>query len=91
VTVTGAEDNVYECKDHLLNLAEEYIQDVQDNEYMQAPSRQHNAPPAPHGNPHGYVVKGAPWDMNSQNDFPDLGGGNAGSKGAVSWGPGFRR
>ena len=25
VTITGAEDNVYECQDHILNLAEEYV------------------------------------------------------------------
>ena len=25
VTITGAQDDVYDCKDHLLNLEEEYV------------------------------------------------------------------
>lgn len=47
--------------------------------------------PTRHNNPDGFVVKGAPWDMNSQNDFPDLGGGSAGPKATVPWGPSFKR
>ena len=27
VTISGAEDNVLDCKDHLLNVAEEYVSD----------------------------------------------------------------
>lgn len=94
VTITGTEDNVFECKDHLLNLAEEYMQDVNEREYMEEyslpPSRQ-QAPPPPPSNPAGFVVKGAPWELNSQNDFPELGDGASGPKSTVPWGPSFRR
>uniref|UniRef100_A0A2P2HWJ6 Vigilin n=1 Tax=Hirondellea gigas TaxID=1518452 RepID=A0A2P2HWJ6_9CRUS len=34
VTISGAEANVNECKEHLLNLAEEYMQDILDREDM---------------------------------------------------------
>ncbi|PYZ99345.1 hypothetical protein A6K26_009755 [Gammaproteobacteria bacterium 2W06] len=36
VTIIGAQDNVDECKDHLLNLMEEYMQDIVEEEDMEA-------------------------------------------------------
>ncbi|KAG1666666.1 Vigilin [Nymphon striatum] len=64
VIITGGEDNVAEAKDHLLNLEEEYMQDIKESEWMQ----QYTAPPSRHdekgkrGNPNnkGFVVKGGP-------------------------------
>lgn len=96
VTVSGAEDNVYECQDHLLNLAEEYIQDVRDQELVEefthAPSRQQQQDNRPPGNQKGFVVVGAPWDMSSQADFPELGmSGSTGASKNIPWGPSFRR
>jgi len=99
VTVSGAEDNVYECQDHLLNLEEEYMQDVQEEEMMKeysvAPSKRSGdgSGGSSARNPQGFVVVDAPWDMNNQSDFPDLGGaGAAGAKSSnVPWGPSFRR
>lgn len=34
VTIMGAPENVEECKDHLLNLSEEYMQDITEREDM---------------------------------------------------------
>jgi len=77
VTISGAEDNCYECRDELLLREEEYMQDVLDEENLkqyEAPSRhgeQRNAPKSS-----GYIVTGAPWnqqpDTNSTEDFPSL-------------------
>jgi predicted PilT family ATPase len=94
VSITGAEDDVYDCKDHILNLAEEYMQDVRDQELMNefirparnsSPQRGQNR-----GGGAGFIVTNAPWDMSSQSDFPDLGGGAANGGPKVSWGPAKR-
>jgi transcription antitermination factor NusA-like protein len=90
VTITGIEENVTECIDHLLNLAEEYLQDVDERQEYAPPSRQQQYQPPP-SNPQGFVVKGAPWDPSSTTDFPELGGAAQGPKSAPSWGPSFRR
>uniref|UniRef100_U5EUN4 Putative vigilin n=1 Tax=Corethrella appendiculata TaxID=1370023 RepID=U5EUN4_9DIPT len=82
VTITGAKDNIDACRDHLLNLEEEYLQDVVDT----LPSQQHTftqifEETLSHAktNKQGFVVQGAPWERkapntNSQEDFPDFGG-----------------
>ncbi|XP_074655321.1 vigilin-like [Tubulanus polymorphus] len=78
VTITGSEDNVYDCRDHLLNLEEEYMQDVRDQENLEQymvpsrdDSRQDNGQKSS-----GYICTGAPWDQqpdtNSTEDFPSL-------------------
>jgi len=97
VEVTGAEDNVFDCKDHLLNLAEEFMQDVRDQELMDEymrPQRNQSPPRQRGGNNPGFVVTGAPWhntpDMSSQTDFPDLGAA-ATTAPKVSWGPMHKR
>jgi hypothetical protein len=61
----GDQDRVFDARDHLLNLEEEYIQDVTENEYMQkylrkdADQKQSNHKQK---QSNGYVVKGAPWE-----------------------------
>ncbi|XP_063359455.1 vigilin [Cydia amplana] len=80
VVITGDEDNVLDAKDHLLNVAEEYLQDVADR-YTRpaAPSLDFGealasepaaaaaaAPSAPGGPPAaGFVVKGGPWEQRA--------------------------
>jgi len=62
VTITGLEDNVEDASDHLLDLEEEYMQDIRDeveehdliNHYMNPPSKQSGQKP-------GFVVRDAPW------------------------------
>ncbi|CAH0720841.1 unnamed protein product, partial [Brenthis ino] len=88
VVITGDEDNVLDAKDHLLNLAEEYLQDVVDRyQRPAAPSLgdfgdvlsgeiASGAPPAPST---GFVVKGGPWeqrapDTASTHEFPTMPG-----------------
>lgn len=84
VTIMGKEEDVEACKDHLLNLEEEYMQDV-----SEAPKQTGNVTyehlfenamkksSGPGGNKAGFVVQGAPWERapnkDSQIDFPDFG------------------
>ncbi|XP_045484905.1 vigilin [Pieris rapae] len=91
VVITGDEDNVLDAKDHLLNLAEEYLQDVADRyqrpaapsladfgEVLENASTANvntNNPPST-----GFVVKGGPWeqrapDTASTHEFPTMPGG----------------
>lgn len=82
VMITGSEDNVLDCKDHLLNLEEEYMQDVSENEmmqqYLRPASREDNGQRNRSGHGHGFMVRNAPWsaaapDTSSTADFPGLG------------------
>jgi len=103
VTISGTDpDRIYDAKDYLLNLEEEYIQDVTENEYMQ----QYTTPASKKGGSetnkndkqsNGFVVKGAPWeqppDTQSNEEFPSFGNGIAPSDTSIhrpissAWGP----
>lgn len=76
VTIIGPEEKVQECVDYLLNVVEEYMQDMDDNDSSQQYLRsskqegQHNHRNA--GQP-GFVVAGAPWEQQQpqlQNRLP---------------------
>merc|ERR1719187_2545958 len=102
VVISGEEDNVLDCKDHLKMLEEEYIQDVADREWMsqyEKPTRAVDNKDTKKNQP-GFVVSKAPWDVSSAEAFPSLSGGGgggssagSGSSGPVAWGPkqGHRR
>jgi len=102
VVISGEEDNVLDCKDHLKMLEEEYIQDVADREWMsqyEKPTRAVDNKDTKKNQP-GFVVSKAPWDVSSAEAFPSLSGGggggggpssNSGSSGPVAWGPKHRR
>lgn len=77
VVITGREDDIYECRDHLLNLEEEYLQDV-----VETPSYPHSSEPRNTSqnnnaaNSKGFVVRDAPWSQSythNAEDFPNLG------------------
>ncbi|XP_053378526.1 vigilin-like [Mercenaria mercenaria] len=99
IVISGAEDDVYDCKDHLLNIEEEFLQDVLDNEYIQsltqAPSRKSEEPRV---NDRGFAVKNAPWDSapdtSSTAEFPSFPGASGGNAVAPNsnkaWGPSRR-
>lgn len=89
VTIIGSEEAVSDVKDHLLNLEEEYLQDVID---MPAPREITNDFSAVletamnhKTKKEGFVVQGAPWEKKnkkapntaSHEDFPDFGLGAA--------------
>uniref|UniRef100_A0A2M4BA15 Putative vigilin n=1 Tax=Anopheles marajoara TaxID=58244 RepID=A0A2M4BA15_9DIPT len=94
VTLAGTPDNVEACRDYLLNLEEEFLQDVS------------AAPTAPttfsqimedvshaNANKQGFIVSGAPWERKTPNtqsleDFPDFGGLGGGPAGGAPSGPG---
>ncbi|XP_050097449.1 vigilin [Anopheles aquasalis] len=93
VTLAGTPDNVEACRDYLLNLEEEFLQDVS------------AAPTAPttfsqimedvshaNANKQGFIVSGAPWERKTPNtqsleDFPDFGGLGGGPAGGAPSGP----
>lgn len=103
VVVTGNEDNVLEAIDHLKNLEEEYLQDVEDAEWRASYQPGHNAARpdenenknnvTSNSNSIGFVVKGAPWqqkapDTASTEEFPSFGGGTGSTpQHSVRWGP----
>ncbi|XP_049867329.1 vigilin [Pectinophora gossypiella] len=78
VVIAGEEDNVLDAKDHLLNLAEEYLQDVADRYTRPAapslgdfsdlsgePSAASAATAAGAAPAAGFVVKGGPWEQRA--------------------------
>jgi hypothetical protein len=84
VVISGSDiDRIYDARDHLLNLEEEYIQDVTENEYMQQFVRDPNQDKQnskKEAKSNGFVVKGAPWeapapDTQSNEEFPSFGNG----------------
>lgn len=93
VVIMGQEDNVLDCRDHLLNMEEEYMQDVRDKEdmemYMKPAPKQDNAAKSKNSSKGFHAGAGAPWQGASDDAFPTLGGG-AGNNAAAStpvWGP----
>jgi len=93
VIMGNNEDNVLDCKDHLLNLAEEYEQEATDKELYTKPTiKGANASEGQKPKSKGFNVgPGAPWQGASDDAFPTLGGGaGAGAPAPVvtpAWGP----
>jgi predicted PilT family ATPase len=97
VVISGLAENVDEAKDHILNLAEEYLDDVVDT---LPPSRKHGVNfdrPSGEGKK-GFVVKGGPWEQQEQQqavpdtsdaqEFPSFCSEMAASEsGSARWGP----
>ncbi|XP_013786055.2 vigilin-like [Limulus polyphemus] len=97
VVIVGMKENVEDCKDHLLNLEEEYLQDITENEFM----LQYLSPTARSsgedftqnkGEAKDIIIKGGPWeqsqnapDTTSTQEFPTFGSGDAPKP--VAWGP----
>lgn len=89
VTIIGAEEAVGNAKDHLLNLEEEYMQDVVETVRIQPTNdfsavletAMNNKNGGAFPKKEGFVVQGAPWEKKnkrmpntaSQEDFPDFG------------------
>ncbi|XP_053677123.1 vigilin [Anopheles nili] len=81
VTLAGTPDNVEACRDYLLNLEEEFLQDVsaaptQPTSFSQI---MEDTLSNQQTNKQGFVVSGAPWERKAPNtqsleDFPDFGG-----------------
>merc|ERR1719228_2430213 len=95
VVISGDEDNVLDCRDHLKMLEEEYIQDVADREWMsqyEKPTRALDNKETGK-NTKGFVVSKAPWDVSSSEAFPSLSGAAASGPTSAppAWGPKQRR
>merc|ERR1711892_1592722 len=94
VVVSGDEDAVLDCIDHLKIMEEEFIQDAADNDWMrqyEKPTRQVDNKDSNKDSKGFYVAK-APWDVSSSEAFPSLGGGGASSASSKppTWGPARR-
>ncbi len=89
-----------DCKEHLLNLEEDFLQDIVDRqwmeEYTKPKSKQEDQSSGGGrsdgaGGGKGFQVSGAPWQGASDEAFPTLGGsGGVGGGPAPStpvWGP----
>lgn len=99
ITISGIEEDVYDCKDHLLNIEEEFLQDIIDEEYLRdlqrPPSKDQNSSRERTADEKGYVVKNAPWsaaapDTSSTSEFPSFpssSGGAVAPKSSQAWGP----
>lgn len=96
ITIQGEEGPCNECREELLNLEADYIEEAEEeyeqehqlDQYLQPPSKQVSKNNTP------FIMKDAPWQQEksdkkasqklpSANDFPDMGNG------AASKGPGF--
>lgn len=72
VTIVGAEENVADARERLLNLEEEYMQDVIENEYresLRSPQRD-DSNAGGNENDTGFIVKGGPWEQQQQQQQP---------------------
>jgi len=91
VVVSGDEDAVLDCIDHLKIIEEEFIQDAADNDWMrqyEKPTRQLENKDS-NKDQKGFYVAKAPWDVSSSEAFPSLGGGGGSSATSKppTWGP----
>jgi polyribonucleotide nucleotidyltransferase len=94
VVVSGDEEAVLDCIDHLKILEEEYMQEESEKEWMtqyEKPNRQLDNRDS-NKLPKEFKVSKAPWDVSSSEAFPSLGGGGPNnSSGPIAWGPKARR
>lgn len=98
VVITGLQENVDDVKDVLLNFAEEYLQDINEAEWMRKyttpPSRQNDYEGDRPRENKGFVVRGGPWEQRSAVPAPDTSNtqefpsfGSADVPKPVAWGP----
>ncbi|XP_011297299.1 vigilin [Fopius arisanus] len=74
VTIIGPEENVVEAKEHLLTLAHEYLQDLEEWQMRHSLTRgnkRESERPRGSESDSGFVVKGAPWEQNPPKSAPD--------------------
>jgi len=92
VVISGDDDNVQDCIDHLKIMEEEYIQDAADKEWMKQYEKPTRAADNKdnHKKQDGFFVAKAPWDVSSTEAFPSLGGGAGASSKPPAWGPARR-
>merc|ERR1711970_484606 len=93
VVISGDEESVLDCIDHLKKVEYEYIEDAVDKEWMQQYEKPTRALDNKESNKHPkeFKVSKAPWDVSSSEAFPSLGGSGSNSSGPVAWGPKPRR
>jgi len=90
VIMGNDEDNVLDCMDHLLNMTEEYEQEVIEKEQYTKPTLKSGAGQEKKTKSDGFKVAKAPWHGASDDAFPTLGGGEGPapvSNPTPVWGP----
>jgi len=93
VVVSGDEDDVMQCIEHLKTIEEEYLEEETDKEWMhqyEKPSRSADNKDS-NKHPKEFKVSKAPWDVSSAEAFPSLSGGSGSGGNSVAWGPKARR
>merc|ERR1712137_1014319 len=72
ISVIGAEANVQECVDYILNLAEEYMQDIDDDsstqQYLRSSKQEGSHGKRAGPGQTGFVVAGAPWEQQQHQN-----------------------
>jgi hypothetical protein len=93
VTVTGSQDRVEECIEHVLNLEEEYMQDILEQEETRKFEMPENREPRGRGRGKpapSFAVRNAPWhqpvDTSNMEDFPSLGSSSVKPAAQSAWG-----
>jgi predicted RNA-binding protein YlqC (UPF0109 family) len=77
VTITGPEKNVEECQDKLMSLAEDFMDDILENDWQskyKAPDRAPEHDNKPKADNPGFLMRDTPWNPTDDTDFPTLGG-----------------
>jgi len=93
VVVSGDDENVQDCIDHLKIIEEEYNAEMADREWMkqyEKPTRAVDNKDSGKDSNKGFYVAKAPWDVSSQEAFPSLGGGSGAASKPPAWGPARR-
>jgi len=91
VVVSGDQDAVDDCIDHLKLMEEEYIQDAAEADWERdylKPTREVDNKES-NKKKDGFMVSKAPWDVSSAEAFPSLSGGGGGGATStpMAWGP----
>ncbi|KAK0077806.1 hypothetical protein PV325_003421 [Microctonus aethiopoides] len=72
VTIYGAEENVADAREYLLNLEYEYLQDLEGREirkkFRRGGKRESERPLGSNENDPGFVVKGGPWEQQQSEE-----------------------
>ena len=93
IFISGGEEDVYDCREELLNIEEEFLQDFIDQEYLrdlEKPPSKNQDPKKKSPQQQGFMVVDAPWnkvpDTASNDEFPSF-GAVVQPKSSHAWGP----
>lgn len=74
VTIEGTQEACESAADDLLNLEQEFIDDVLEQEEMKKYEKRPEQPKAEPARQQQFAVRNAPWNASDTSEFPSLGG-----------------